>query len=102
MQKNYRAVMEKLVLFLPPNTTSVVQPLDQGIIVSAKRLYQCRYLQEVMTVVEEGACTQQNIRDYNVKSVIYNFADAWKEVKKATLANSWKKTAVRPGSRCRF
>ena len=27
------------VLYLPANTTSIIQPMDQGVIVSAKRMY---------------------------------------------------------------
>ena len=41
-------------LFLPPNTTSLIQPMDQGIIVATKRLYRRRFLEEVMVVQGNG------------------------------------------------
>ncbi|XP_042230039.1 tigger transposable element-derived protein 7-like [Homarus americanus] len=87
-------------LFLPPNTTSIIQPMDQGVIVSCKRLYQRGYLDEVLVVLEDedddvnntrGICTLANIKKYNLKSAIFNFAAAWKDVKISTLDNSWKK-----------
>ena len=33
----------------------------------------------------------EKIKSYNLKSGIYNFAGAWKQVKISTLANCWKK-----------
>ncbi|KAG7164360.1 Tigger transposable element-derived protein 7-like 65 [Homarus americanus] len=38
-----------------------------------------------------GICTLANIKKYNLKSAIFNFAAAWKDVKISTLDNSWKK-----------
>jgi hypothetical protein len=40
-------------MFLPKNTTSIIQPLDQGIILALKRLYRKRFLEEVMIVLED-------------------------------------------------
>jgi hypothetical protein len=31
----------------------------------------------------------QNLRGYSIKSAIFNFAAAWKEMKTTTLANGW-------------
>ena len=39
------------VLYLPPNTTSVIQPMNQGIICALKRYYVRHYLNEVLTVI---------------------------------------------------
>ena len=69
---------------------------------SCKHFYQRKYLLEVLVVLEEeedliedtrGLRTLNNIRGYNLKSGLYNFASAWKNVKITTLANrpSWKK-----------
>ena len=40
-------------MFLPPNTTSIIQPMDLGVFVSCKRLYQQKYLNDVFVVIEE-------------------------------------------------
>ena len=88
------------VMYLPANTTSLIQPMDQGVISACKRRYQRRYLNEVMVVIENeqdkvndtrGLRTLENIQNYTIKSAIFNFANSWKDLKISTLANSWKK-----------
>ena len=87
------------VLYLPPNTTSVVQPMDQGVISALKRRYIKKYLDEVLAVTpppdgqedNRGAQTLANIKAYNIRSAIFNMAYSWSDIKISTLANSWKK-----------
>ena len=89
------------VMFLPANTTSLVQPMDQGIIHTCKRLYRKKQMEDVLVVVDEdseeadedqrGELTLQRIRNYSIKDAIYNLADSWKEVSKETLRNCWHK-----------
>jgi hypothetical protein len=38
-----------------------------------------------------GFRTLQNLRRYSIKSTIFNFAAAWKEMKTMTLPNGWTK-----------
>lgn len=38
---------------LPPNTTPLIQPMDQGIIEACKRLYRTKFLNEALEVIEE-------------------------------------------------
>jgi hypothetical protein len=42
------------LVFLPPNVTSVVQPLDQGIIASFKIQYKKKFLQWVLSQYDEA------------------------------------------------
>ena len=67
---------------------------------ATKRIYTRKYLDEVLVVISDeddeiedtrGLRTLENIKSYNIKSGIYNFASAWKQVKISTLANCWKK-----------
>ena len=88
------------VVFLPPNTTSLIQPMDQGVVMATKRIYTRKHLDEVLVVIPDeddeiedtrGLRTLEKIKSYNIKSGIYNFASSWKQVKISTLANYWKK-----------
>ena len=86
------------IMFLPPNTTSTIQLIDLGVIVSCKRFYQRKYLEEDLVVIEEkedfeedtrGQRTHKNIKTHNIKSAIYYFTSTWKDVNMTTLQNSW-------------
>ena len=87
-------------IFLPKNTTSLIQPMDQGIIYAAKRIYRRKFLSEVLVVSEPEDSEEEDTREqrtlekvgsYSLHSAIYNWADAWEELKPSTLANAWKK-----------
>ena len=42
------------VLFMPPNTTPILQPIDQEVVSAIKRHYIRRYLDEVLVFIEDG------------------------------------------------
>ncbi|XP_064483031.1 jerky protein homolog-like [Ornithodoros turicata] len=71
--------------FLPPNTTSVLQPMDQGIIKHLKVLYRSRLLSRVVLCYE-------NKTNYNIAllAVLHIFAHSWEAVKGSTIANSFR------------
>ena len=88
------------VMFLPANTTSVIQPMDQGVIHAVKLRYRRLFLSEVMVVEEtpedeeedtRGQRTLEKLRAYNLKQAMYNFCEAWKQLTVSTLANAWKR-----------
>ena len=73
--------------------------MDQGIICAMKGHYVRHYVNEVLTVIEDdetevdirGERTLANIKNYNIRSAIYNFAAAWQDLKVPVLSNSWKR-----------
>ncbi|XP_068962981.1 tigger transposable element-derived protein 7 [Petaurus breviceps papuanus] len=85
-------------IFFPPNTTSLIQPMNQGVILSCKRLYRWKQLEESLVIFEEsdeeqetkGEKTVTKIKAYNIKSAISNWAKSWDEVKQITIANAWE------------
>ena len=86
------------VLFLPANTTSLIQPLDQAVIHAVKLIYRRLFLSEVLVVEEtpkdlvedtRGLRTLNNLRAYNLKQTIFNFNESWKQVKTTMLVNAW-------------
>ena len=80
------------VLFLPTNTTSLIQPMDQGVIHTTKLIYRRLFLSEVLVVEEtpedlvedtRGLRTLEKLKAYNIKQAIFNFSEAWKQVRAA-------------------
>lgn len=75
-------------MFLPPNVTALIQPMDQGVIASMKRQYRTKLL---MTKIEEGCDLKQFWKEYTILDSIYDIASAWESVKQLTLIKSWRK-----------
>jgi hypothetical protein len=81
-----------VVRFLPPNVTSLIQPLDQGVIETFKRHYRGLLLR---TILQDCGTQSKTINDalkaVNMKHVIYWCAQAWAKIKDETLQRCWRK-----------
>uniref|UniRef100_UPI00358E5639 tigger transposable element-derived protein 1-like n=1 Tax=Myxine glutinosa TaxID=7769 RepID=UPI00358E5639 len=79
--------------FLPPNTTSLIQPMDQGVIRAFKALYTRSALQNLVDAMDsdEDFSLKAYWREYTIASCLLNIQKAIKEMKSATLNASWKK-----------
>lgn len=81
-----------VVRFLPPNVTSLIQPLDQGVIATFKRHYRGLFLR---TILQDSDMQNKNMNEalkaVNMKHVIYWCAQAWDNVKAETLQRCWSK-----------
>ena len=84
------------MVFLPPNTTSHLQPLDAGIIKSFKAHYKRNYCRHILKLFEEGK--DINKEKVNIKEAIDYLADAWENVTDETILNCWVKTGILPSS----
>ncbi len=74
------------VYFLPPNTTSVIQPCDQGIIRAFKANY--RYLLSKFCV--RNLDIKDELLMPKVKEAIYMIKEAWDKVGRETIVNCWR------------
>ncbi|GET61134.1 tigger transposable element-derived protein 4-like [Rhizophagus irregularis DAOM 181602=DAOM 197198] len=96
--ENINSLSNVKVHFLPPNTTSFFQPLDQGIIYSLKAQYRkllCQNRIQAYDFYEEGDPIPPPIDIFDSINLI---ADAWKKVSKKTILNSWARAGILPNN----
>uniref|UniRef100_UPI00358E7BA4 tigger transposable element-derived protein 1-like isoform X2 n=1 Tax=Myxine glutinosa TaxID=7769 RepID=UPI00358E7BA4 len=81
------------VLYLPPNTTTLLQPMDQGVIASLKAYYLRRTFSQATKATEgEHAQTLEEFwKGYNIYNAVRNIGESWKEVKQTTMNGVWMK-----------
>lgn len=73
------------VKYFPPNCTSLIQPLDQGVIVSLKRAYRSRLMQRLLLNIETGRETK-----IDLYMALQMMAAAWSTLKRETIFNCFK------------
>ena len=78
-------------LYLPPNVTSLIQPMDQGVLVTLKRLYKKKLLRRLLIEDENGISVINFLKSVDMKVVVDLVAESWDEIEAATLSKSWRK-----------
>ena len=81
-------------LFLPPNVTSVIQPLDQGIIAAFKSHYRRQHVAFNLQELDKGV-KQKEIK-VNMLQVLQWMREARRHVQGETVANCWIKSGILP------
>jgi hypothetical protein len=79
------------ICWLPPNTTSKLQPLDQGIIAAFKARYRKQWIHFMLEQYENGADPTATM---NVLKAIQYSIRAWDEVAATTIANCWSHSKI--------
>ncbi|KAL4135498.1 hypothetical protein QTP88_007104 [Uroleucon formosanum] len=77
-------------LFLPANTTPLIQPMDQGIIENKKRWYR-KYFIESLLSSDDAIGIKEFWKKYTIKDAIFNVASAWADLSVSNLKNGWNK-----------
>nr|XP_034194801.1 jerky protein homolog-like [Osmia lignaria] len=76
------------IMYLPPNTTSVIQPMDQGIIAKMKAVYRHKAIRKAITY--QGGINEFQ-KQFTLKDCIQILDESWREVSANNIINSWKK-----------
>ncbi|XP_064106842.1 tigger transposable element-derived protein 1-like [Macrobrachium nipponense] len=81
------------VLYLPPNTTPILQPMDQQVISNFKKLYTKHLLRCCFEVTENTNLTLREFwkEHFNIAIGLKIIDIAWQGVTKRTLTSAWKK-----------
>ncbi|KAL5505629.1 hypothetical protein EMCRGX_G007093 [Ephydatia muelleri] len=91
-----------LLLFFPANCTSVVQPLDQGVIAVLKARYKSKLATHMVTQYDIDPT--QDLRALSsktdVKEAIIWLLAAWGEITPSTIVNCWCKAGILPAEWC--
>ena len=75
-------------MYLPLNTTALIQPMDQGVLEAMKRRYRKAVLRTLLLEDQDGRSIVEFVK-INIKDVIYTTATACEDVPALTIAKSW-------------
>ena len=77
------------LVFLPPNTTSAIQPCDQGIINALKFHYRKKMVKNLIDCIDRG----QRVSDFKITllDALKMARAAWDRITPATIANCYRK-----------
>ncbi|GFX73545.1 tigger transposable element-derived protein 1 [Trichonephila clavipes] len=82
------------LVFLPPNTTSLIQPLDQGIFATFKKYYIKRTYKFILNKLENESVTVKDVwKQFSVFDCLINVASASAQIRPRTLNAYWKDLA---------
>ena len=76
------------VTFLPKNTTSMIQPMDMGVIATTKRNYRRNLVQ---AIIDSDQSLTDYVKKMNIKDGMTIFATAWEEVSQQCIHACWMK-----------
>ena len=82
------------VVFLPPNTASMPQPLDLGIIKSFKVHYRNFFLSHVIAKLEESSCASEIVKCVNSLHALRWAAQAWESVRSETFKKCFRNAGI--------
>ncbi|KAK0062605.1 jerky protein, partial [Biomphalaria pfeifferi] len=79
------------VMYLPPNVTALVQPMDQGVIEKLKRIYRKQVLRRLFLAENDKESVVAFAKKLNMKDACYMLAEAWDSLERQNLKNAWNK-----------
>ena len=78
------------LIFLPPNTTSQTQPMDQGIIRALKAKYRSLAVRKMIKALDEKA----SIPKFSILAAMFMLRKAWDDIADQTFTNCFRKSGI--------
>lgn len=82
------------IQYLPPNTTAIIQPLDQGIIHAFKCQYRQIIVRKQLCAIESGKTVSEYIKSISILDALHFIKRSWWLVKPETIENCFKKVIL--------
>ena len=80
------------VMFLPPNITALIQPMNQGCIAAKKKRYKTSLLRELIAYnFPDMSSVNEFLSKWSLLDCCNLVAYSWKQLSEATLGNCWTK-----------
>lgn len=79
------------VVYLPPNTTELIQPIDQVAVAAFKAYYLRQTFAQAIEAIESGRMLREFWKGFNILNAIRNIVAAWEEVTQQCMNGIWKK-----------
>ena len=79
----------------PPNATSIMQPLDQGIILSAKRRYKKKPAERYLACVENNKDANSLLKALDIVQATNMIAASWRETSSTIIQNCFHKAGFK-------
>lgn len=76
------------IMFLPPNCTALIQPLDQNAIRLTKLFYRKSLLAHILSKEEEEVITC--LKNLNLKDAVCFLANSWQKVSSEVIQKCWE------------
>jgi hypothetical protein len=90
------ALSNLTLVFLPPKVTSVVQPLDQGIIASFIIQYKKKLLRWVLSQYDDATLGGLKVVP-NIKQAMWSYG-VWSELDAKIVNNCWRMACILPST----
>ena len=82
-------------IFLPANTTAILQPMDQSVISSFKQRYKNKFLKSIIIdASQEHQSLLEQIKSFNLKQCIIIISEVWNTIPRSIFVNSWHKMKI--------
>lgn len=75
------------VLFMPPNVTPLIQPMDQNVIRITKLFYRKNLLSQLLS---KGSDLSAMLQTYTLRDAVSNLALAWNMLKPIVIEKCWR------------